>query len=490
MQSRREFLRTVALGSLAFLLPCCSRVNNQTAPPNILFIMADDMGYGDPGCYNPESKAPTPTIDRLAREGMRFTDAHAPGAVCVPSRYGLLTGRYPFRMTREPGTSLIAPDRMTIGTLMQEHGYHTGCVGKWHLGFDGGTKLDRDFSTPMRGGPVDRGFDYYFGIPASLDIPPYYYIENDQVVEPPTDHIAASSSEGWSPIQGAFWREGGIAPGFTHREVLPEFAEKAVSFLDQHSQNHRDQPFFLYLALAAPHTPWLPGEDYEGDSGAGMYGDFAVHVDAAIGRVLSTLVELGLQQNTLVVFTSDNGPVWYDDDVEEFRHDSAGMLRGMKGDIWEAGHRMPFIARWPGHIRPGSESGETICFTDMLATFAGILEVDLPPEAGADSYNILPILLEEEYEQPLREATIHYSTARFFAIRQGRWKLVPHRGSGGFSEPRRITPGPGEPEGQLYDMEVDPRETTNLYQDRPEVVKRLSALLDSYRQQDRTVSSR
>ncbi len=487
-QSRRDFLRTMALGSVAFMLPGCSGNYRRAERPNILFIMADDMGYGDPGCYNPESEIPTPNIDRLAREGMRFTDAHAPGAVCVPSRYGLLTGRYPFRMTREPGESLIIPDRMTLGTLLQQHGYHTGCVGKWHLGFDGGTRLDRDFSKPMRGGPVDRGFDYYFGIPASLDIPPYYYIENDRVVEPPSDHIGANYSEGWSPIQGAFWREGGIAPGFTHREVLPRFADKATAFLEQHSQNTPDQPFFLYLALAAPHTPWLPGEKYEDSSGAGMYGDFVVHVDAAIGRVLNTLEELGLEQNTLVVFTSDNGPVWYDDDVQEFRHDSAGMLRGMKGDIWEAGHRMPFIARWPGRIRPGSESAETICLTDMLATFAGILGERLPPEAGADSYNILPVLLEEEYEKPLREATVFYSSRRFFAIRQGKWKLIPHRGSGGFSEPREFEPGPGEPEGQLYDMETDPGETTNLYQDRPEVVKRLSSLLERSREQDRSVN--
>ncbi len=472
--TRREFLQVFSAASVGFLLSgCSSSVSNQRYP-NIVLIVADDMGYGDASCYNPDSQIPTPNIDSLAQDGMKFTDAHAPGAVCVPSRYGMLTGQYPFNMPEIRDEPRITSGQLTVGGLLQDAGYFTACVGKWHLGFDGGTKLDRDFSEPMTGGPVDRGFDYYYGIPASLDIPPYYYIENDQDVQPPTDQIGANSSEGWSPIQGAFWREGGVAPDFEHDEVLPRFIDKANEFLDTHAEERADQPFFLYLPLAAPHTPWLPSEKYEDSSGAGMYGDFVRQVDAGIGDVLSKLDELELVENTLVIFTSDNGPVWYDNDTREFDHDSAGMLRGMKGDIWEAGHRMPFLARWPGRIQPGSESVETICFTDILATCADLVgnaDAEIPEE----SVSILPALLDEDYQAPLRETTLHQSSRGFFAVRKGKWKLIDGRGSGGFTRPSRIEPEEGEPAGQLYDLEADLREENNLYQDHPEVVKELMA---------------
>ena len=484
--NRRAFLKTLALGSMALALPGCRSTPGAPASPNILFIMADDMGYGDPGCNNVESKVPTPHIDQLAKEGMRFTDAHAPASVCVPSRYGLLTGRYPFRMSRDPAGSLIAPERMTLASLLHNHGYRTGMVGKWHLGFDGGTS-DRDFSKPMRGGPVDRGFDYYFGIPASLDIPPYYYIRNDHCVDPPTDNIGEHHSEGVTPIQGAFWRGGHIAPGFSHKEVLPEFAEKASQFLQDHHQSTPSRPFFLYLALAAPHTPWLPTEKYRGLSGAGDYGDYTAEVDASIGRVLQTLDDLDLRDRTLVIFTSDNGPVWYDQDVVRWHHDSAGGLRGMKGDAWEAGHRMPFIARWPDRIKAGSTSDEVICFTDMLATFAAIVGADLPRDAGEDSYSILPVLREQPYNKPLREATVFYSSRRFYAIRKGPWKLIQGRGSGGFSVPHDVEPEPGEPAGQLYNLQEDPDESDNLYAEYPKMVDDLTNLLQRYKSTGRSV---
>jgi arylsulfatase A-like enzyme len=444
--------------------------------PNIVFIFADDMGFGDPKCFNGESKISTPNIDRLAAGGIRFLDAHAPASVCVPSRYGLMTGRYPFRTAiKWNNDRVIEKGRMTLASLLKKNGYHTGAVGKWHLGFEGGKKVD--YSKPMRGGPTDCGFDYYFGIPASLDIPPYYYVENDRCVSPPTERIESNYTKGVSRIQGAFWRGGGVARGFKHDEVLPKFARKAVSFIESHQADakNKDRPLFLYLPLAAPHTPWMPTGKFAGSSKAGMYGDFVSQVDDAVGRVLAALDRCKLTDNTLVIFTSDNGPVWYAVDVKKYGHSSVGRLRGMKGDAWEGGHHMPFVAKWPGKIKPATSSDEVICFTDMLATFAAIVGDKLPANAGEDSYNILPAMLGEKYDKPIRQATV--TKAGFFTIRQGKWKLILGRGS-------------GEPKGQLYDMKTDPGETTNVYKDHPGIVERLTKLLDKYKKDGRSVSPR
>ena len=477
--NRRSFLKDVGMGAatlcLGELFTACTK---KPAKPNIIFIMADDMGYGDPGCYNPQSKTPTPHIDRLAGQGIRFTNAHAPGAMCIPSRYGLLTGRYPFRRTRSRDTkSLIEPGRMTLGTLLQKHGYRTACVGKWHLGFD--NLKDIDYSQPFRGGPVDRGFDYFFGMHASLDIPPYYYIEDDRCVEPPTDSIEASHSEGVTPIQGAFWREGRIAPGFKHDEVLSLFTDKAGAFIK--SQESAGAPFFLYLALTAPHTPWLPTGEFRGQSEAGDYGDFVAQVDASVGRIMKILDETGLAGNTLIFFTSDNGPVWYEQDVERYDHRSTHFLKGSKGDAWEGGHRMPFIARWPGRIAPHSKSDENICFTDMLATFAALMGDKLPENAGEDSFDILPALIGKGYERPLRGAIVIENRA----IIQGDWKLIFGNGQGGLSlRYSRKELDESETQGQrgeLYNLKEDPAERLNLYERRPETVRRLTDLMETYR---------
>ena len=483
-QTRRAFLRNIGLGAAALIVPrAILAAVDKPVHPNIVFIFADDMGFGDPKCFNAESKVPTPNIDRLAKEGIRFLDAHAPASLCVPSRYGLLTGRYPFRTAiKWNNDRVIEQGRMTLASLLKSSGYHTGCVGKWHLGFAGGRKLD--YAKPLRGGPLDCGFDYYFGIPASLDIPPYYYIENDRCVAAPTGRIGESHSQGVRSIQGAFWRGGGIAEGFRHDEVLPKFTEKAVAFIDKHQAARSNKPFFLYFALAAPHTPWLPTGKFRGSSLAGDYGDFAAQVDGAVGQVLGALDRHKLTGNTLVFFTSDNGPVWYAEDVKRYGHRSVGPLRGMKGDAWEGGHHMPFVARWPGRIKPDTTSDEVICFTDMLATFAAIVGDKLPADAGEDSYNILPALLGQKLRQPIREATV--TKAGFFAIRQGRWKLILGRGSGGFSKPRRIRPKPGEPKGQLYDMANDPGERNNVYKDHPDIVDRLTKLLEKYKKQGRS----
>jgi len=439
--------------------------------PHVVVILVDDLGYGDPQCFNPESKIDTPHIDSLAREGMRFTDAHAPGPLCHMSRYGLMTGRYPFRtdVSRWPRQPLIDADQVTIASLMREAGYQTAMVGKWHLGFK-----EQGYDQPLPGGPVDVGFDSYFGIRASTDIPPYFYIRGNQAVAPPTDEIAANSSAGWSPIQGEFWRAGGIAPAMELKDVLPRFTEEAIEVIEDHHASQTTKPLMLYLAYPAPHTPWLPSPEFVGKSQAGMYGDFAMMVDANVGRVLDAIDAAGMKDNTLVIFTSDNGPVWYEEDVQRFGHDSSGGLRGMKGDAFECGHRMPFIARWPAQVKAGSVSHQTICFTDFLATFADLTHQTMPQDAGPDSFSFLPVLQGQQPEdQPVRDALLIQSSSGMMTIRSGDWKLITGLGSGGFSHPRTIQPGPGDPAGQLYHLADDLGETNNLYTSHPEVVEPL-----------------
>ncbi|MEO2050100.1 MAG: arylsulfatase [Pirellulales bacterium] len=450
--------------------------------PNIVFILVDDMGYGDPGCYNPASKIPTPHIDSLAREGMRFTDAHAPGPLCHMSRYGLLTGCYPFRTDVEVWRKqpLIDADQMTIASLLKSSGYRTEMVGKWHLGFK-----ENGYDLPLPGGPVDRGFDGFFGIRASTDIPPYFYIRNNRAVELPTNEIEENHTVGWAFPQGAFWRKGHIAPNFDLKGVLPRFTDEAVKVIEDHAKSATDAPLFLYVAFPAPHTPWLPAHEFLDSSGASMYGDFSVMVDSMVGRVLAALKDAGMSDNTLVIFTSDNGPMWYEKDVERFGHDSSGGLRGMKGDAWECGHRMPFIVRWPGRVAASSISNQTISFTDMLATFAAIVDVELPPEAGPDSFDFLPALLgDQPEEQPIRDALVIQSANKTMTIQSGDWKLITSLGSGGFSKPSRIEPSQGDPQGQLYNLAEDLGETNNLYLDKPALVKRLLNRLTEIRDAD------
>ncbi|MCL4181327.1 MAG: arylsulfatase [Verrucomicrobia bacterium] len=438
-------------------------------PPHLVVMLVDDMGYGDPGCYNPDSKIPTPHFNRLAAEGMLFTDAHAPGPLCHPSRYGLMTGRYPFRtdVSRWPTRPLIEEQQVTLPSLLRDAGYATAMVGKWHLGF-----AENGYENPLPGGPVDRGFDSFFGIRASTDIPPYFYIRGNRAVMPPTGRIEANTSPGWSPIQGAFWREGGIAPDLELSEVLPRFTDEAISVIER--RRDAGKRLMLYLAYPAPHTPWLPSPTFQSKSGAGLYGDFLMMVDHEIGRVLAALESAGMFDETLLVFASDNGPVWYPTDTARFGHDSAGGLRGMKSDAWEAGHRMPFIVRWPGTVRAGSVCDQAISFTDLLATAAEVVGLELPAEAGPDSFSFLPALKGGTFR---RAPIVMQSGSGFMTIRSGRWKLIEGLGSGGFSQPSRIKPGPDDPAGQLYDLTADPAETTNRFAGEPAVVERLRAEL-------------
>jgi arylsulfatase A len=485
-ERQRMTLTAVGIAVLMYLVNVVDAAAKPGKAPNVLFVLVDDMGYGDPGCYNSNSKIPTPHIDRLAAQGMRFTDAHSSGPLCHVSRYGLMTGSYPFR--GEPGAwrrkPTIESDQLTVGQLLQSAGYRTSMVGKWHLGFD-----ENGFENPLPGGPVDRGFHTYFGIRASTDIPPYFYIKGNRAVSPPTDRISANDSEGWSPIQGAFWREGGIAPGLDLKYVLPRFTNEAIDVIWNHRRNDAESPMFLYLAYPAPHTPWLPSSKYIGKSGAGMYGDFMMMVDDNIGRVLDALDEAGMANDTMVIFSSDNGPVWYDRDVEKYDHDSSGGLRGMKADAWECGHRMPFIVRWPGKVKQGSVSDQLIGFPDVMATLAGVSGAALPSKAGPDSFDFSSVLLGEQPEdKPIREFLVVESGGGIATIRSGQWKLITGLGSGGFSEPRKVKAEAGGPSGQLYHLGKDLGETNNLYLKEPGVVSRLAKELKRIRSVESTRS--
>ena len=458
-------------------------------PPNVVIILADDLGYGDPRCDNPDSKIPTPNLDRLASRSMRFTDAHSPSAVCTPTRYGLLTGRYCWRTELTSGVlwgrspALIEPGRATIASMLGGRGFDTMGVGKWHLGLGSGEETD--YGEPLRPGPVTVGFDRYFGIPASLDMEPYLYIRDDGVVSPPTEQV--EGSEHRRQGGGGFWRAGGIAPGFRHVDVLPEIEREAVAFLDDREGD--GDPFFLYVPLSAPHTPWLPLDEYRGRSGAGDYGDFVAQVDATIGRILGALDRSGRSDETLLIVTSDNGAHWPESDIERFDHRANGPWRGQKADIHEGGHRVPFLARWPGRVEAGSTCDATICLTDLMATVASATGTDLPPGAAEDSFDLTPLLLGESSDGPIRPPVVHHSAQGMFAVRVGDWKLIEGLGSGGFTPPRRIDPstlGPGAPEGQLYNLADDPGERHNLWNDRPEVVSRLHSRLDAIRDAGRT----
>lgn len=521
-----RILSPIRSAGLAILLTT-SACPAAAALPNVVVFLADDLGYGDPQCLNPESKIPTPNIDRLSQQGMVCTDAHSASSICTPSRYGLLTGRYCWRSKLPTGITwywdppLIDRDRLTMGRMFQENGYATACVGKWHLGWDwplkDGTyisddfdgvllpwnqrdKIGRqiDFTRPIKDGPTTRGFDYYFGTSVP-NFPPYCFIENDRTVGIPTlpkpkDMFGRS----WGPM----------IEGWKLEKILPTLTEKAVGYIDRHAADKRKQPFFLYFASTAPHTPILPDDSFQGKSGAGPYGDLVHQVDWTLGQILEALERNGFADNTIVVFTSDNGspqragdPLLHGKDafapgavVETYGHNSSHIYRGMKWNIWDGGHRVPLIVRWPGHVASGSRQDQTVCLTDWMRTFAGVLNHELPDNAAEDSYNLTP-LLRGKSDEPVREATVHHSSmagpkmeiGNGFAIRQGKWKLIHGVGPHGRVKTRVKNLPDDHPPGELYDMQADPGETTNLWNQHPEVVERLVALLQKYQQDGRSV---
>jgi arylsulfatase A-like enzyme len=406
---------------------------------------------------------------------------HSPSSVCTPTRYGILTGRYCWRTRLKSGVlqgyspSLIEPGRLCVPGMLKREGYYTAGVGKWHLGL--GDREKTDYTQPLRPGPLDIGFDSYFGIPTSLDFEPYLFFENDRPVEQPTSTTPGATQ----PPRGVFWRAGAIAPHFQFPEVLPTLTDRAVSIIRERARTPQ-QPFFLYFALSAPHTPWVPVQPFLGRSKAGLYGDFVAQVDDTLGRVLGALDGSGQADNTLVVFTSDNGAHWTPEDKAAWPHRANANWRGMKADIWDAGHRIPFLARWNGKIKPGTVSNQLGCLTDLMATAADIAGFKLPNNAAEDSYDLLPALLGRA-RAPIRNAIVHHSNRGMFSIREKNWKLELGLGSGGFSAPVTMEPTPGGPEGQLYDLASDPAETNDVYLKHPDVVARLTALLDRYRNQ-------
>lgn len=516
MNPFRTLLRSAALGlGLLAAWPSAAMADHHEAKPNIVFILADDLGYGDVGCYNPEAKAPTPNIDRLAREGMRFTDAHSPSTVCTPTRYSLLTGRMAFRngmkgvFTGAGGPCLIKEDRLTIAGMLRDQGYTTAMFGKWHIGLtfydkdgkpitkNGLEAVKRiDYSQPITGGPIDRGFDQFFGTACCPTTDWLYaYIDGDKIPMPPT-RIVDRKPLPKHPYSRDN-RPGMIAPGFDLEEVDMVFLQKSLEFLESHKQKSPDKPFFLFHSAQAVHLPSFAGRAFKGKTEAGPHGDFIFELDYVVGRLMSKLDQLGYGENTLVIFSSDNGPEvpTVIDMRKTYKHDGARPWRGIKRDQWEGGHRVPFIARWPKKIKDGSTSAQTICLTDVMATCAALTGATIPPNAAEDSYNILPVLLGQAGDKPVREYTLHQTISLALAIRHGNWKYLDHKGSGGnnygregewgmkqFALPERAPDAPG----QLYDLSKDPGETTNLYNEYPEIVKALKGKLEEYKTSGRS----
>lgn len=448
--------------------------------PNVIFIMADDLGYGDLGCYG-AAKIPTPNIDRIASEGMRFTDAHASSAVCTPSRYSVLTGRYCWRSPLKRGVlwgfspPLIERDRLTVASLLRQHGYATASIGKWHLGLnwttvDGsepepeGDGRNIDYAAPLTGGPNSLGFDYSFNISGSLDMSPYCFIENGCVVDIPT-----VEKNPYNPQQ----RPGLMSPDWRDEEVDVTFAQKAVTWIEDRAQE--GLPFFLYLTPSAPHRPCMPPDFIKGSSEAGRRGDMMVLFDWLVGQIDEALQRLNILENTLIIITSDNGAKATDYFGNSWDHKANGDLRGQKADIWDGGHREPFIVRWPDQVAAGGTSHQLVCLSDLMATCAAILGTDLPEDAGADSRDILPVLRGRE--QAVRDSLVHHSWDGMFSIRRGAWKLIEGLGSGGFTDPARIDARPEGPTGQLYNIHEDIAEQDNLWLAYPEIVDELNRIL-------------
>ncbi len=504
-----------------------SPVGGRATRPNVVIILADDLGWGDLNCYNPDGMIPTPNVDALAREGMRFTDAHTPAAQCSPTRYGLMTGRYAWRTRMKTGVlphfakPLIGKKRLTLASLLKSNGYATAGVGKWHLGWGWQTKpgqtinpsswnakqVDKiDFTKPLAASPLDHGFDYYFGIGSSNNMLPYCYIEGNRVVQPPT-------TKRKSPVYDTETGVGLVSPDYVSEQIDQVLWTKAKAWLDKHFKTTPDKPFFLYLPTSAIHRPCLAVKEFRNKSKAGLHGDKVVELDDIVGKLMATLKAKGCRDNTLVIFTSDNGAMpgdpegalrhyarndwgkrWdakklldrKDEGVYKanpkqksgwltYGHKVNGPYSGYKTGIYEGGHRVPFIVRWPGKIKAGTVSDEIICMVDVLATVANVLQVDLPNNAGEDSYSILPVLLGRKLDKPLREATIMTPWSTMKSVRQGPWKLIMGKNSGGFGMARKVSTA-----GQLYNLATDPGEMTNLYTKHPEKVKALTAIYEKY----------
>lgn len=512
--------------AILFILRCgFDRLPAATAAepslPNIIIIYADDLGYGDLSCYDTDCAYKTPRLDRMAAEGIRFTDAHSPSTICSPSRYGLYSGQQIYRSTGggggafegPSGPSYLKPGTLTIGQMLQEKGYRTGVFGKWHVGLTwrdkngerlrGGFKnsllIDYEKSTPLPDGPNARGFDESFVTPNCPTTDPLYvYIENG-MVPVPADHRHQRSN---LPNPGGKWRwdndEGWVAPGYKFVEADLLFFEKTRSFIEQHRAKTPDQPFFAVLSTQIAHAPVLPAAEFSGATKAGPRGDFVWELDVIVGRVLDLVDELGIDQETLILFNADNGPetVHVDWMRQDHNHDAAGGWRGMKRDAWEGGHRVPFIARWPGRIPARQVCDQMTNTTDIFATLASVVGYRLPDDAATDSFDMLPAMLGTQ--DPKTSIRPHLLTQSFrgeFQLRQGNWKYCDHPGSGGNNYSKgpllkyAIADHAPDAPGQLYDLERDPRETTNLFDEQEAKRIEMKALLERLKSSGRSAPS-
>jgi arylsulfatase A-like enzyme len=440
--------------------------------PNIIFILADDMGYGDVSIYNENSKIATPNIDNLAKAGVQFTDAHTSSAVCTPTRYGILTGRYNWRSRLKESVlygydkALIPQSRKTLPSFLKENGYNTAGIGKWHLGWDWNNieaGVDSiDYSKNVANGPSTLGFDYFYGFSGSLDMPPYVWVENDMPTMVPTKSTVDKGKQSW-------WREGLTADDFSHEQVLPHITDKTVQYIEENA--NKEKPFFIYMPLPAPHTPILPTEAFRGKSGLdNEYGDFVMMVDAMVSRIMTTLKEQGIADNTILIFTADNG-CSNQADFEQLAtkgHDPSYVYRGHKADIFEGGHRVPYIVRWPNKVKPG-KSDQLVCTTDLFATVADVLGVNFADNVAEDSYSFLS-LLNVPSDKTKRTSIVHHSINGSFAYRKAEWKTIFCADSGGWSDPKPNSEGVDKlPLFQVYNLAKDIGEEKNVLAPNPKI---------------------
>jgi arylsulfatase A len=499
---------------LPLVLTLCGRwaLAASDTKPNILFILADDLGYGDVSCYNSESKVPTPQIDRLAREGMRFMDAHSPSTVCTPSRYSLLTGQMAFRINYRGvfegvgGPCLIKENQPTLPQVLRSRGYATAMTGKWHVGL---SFLDRDGQRITKGGvegvkmidysraipdaPIHRGFDRFFGTACCPGTDYLYaFIDGDRIPVPPTAMLDKSKLP--QHPYSLDNRTGMIAPDFDLEEVDMLFLKKSTEFLEQHAKRQPTKPFFLLHCTHAVHLPSFAAKQFQGRTQAGPHGDFIHAFDSIVGELIKTLDRLGMAENTVVMVSSDNGPETTSvvHMRTDYGHDGARPWRGVKRDQWEGGHRVPFIVRWPGKIAPGSTSDQTVCLTDVMATCAAITGAALPENAAEDSFDLLPLLLGKGSGAGGRMHTLHQTISLALAIRRGPWKYLDHRGSGGNGyekgelKPFALADSAPDAPAQLYNLDSDPGERVNLYFKHPEIVRELKDLLENSKARGRS----
>jgi arylsulfatase A-like enzyme len=486
----------IKLSKLTFVISIClisiiTCKSQEKQQPNIIYILADDLGYGDVQSFNPEGKIATPNLDEMATNGVKFTDAHTSSAVCTPTRYGILTGRYNWRSTLKSSViggyskSLIKQNRTTIADMLHTQGYNTAFIGKWHLGWDwnledGQSSINFnklkiepkvDFKKPITNGPSTHGFDYSFGFCGSLDMAPYVYVENDMPTMAPTEYTANKKKK--------FWRKGLTSDDFVHQTVLQDLTDKAVTYIGKQAKEKK--PFFLYFPLPAPHTPILPSEEFLGKSKTNEYGDFVMQVDDVVGQIRKELKRQGISENTLLVFVSDNGcsPKADFKELAEFNHKPSGFFRGYKADIFEGGHRVPFIIEWPAKSLKNSSTDRTICTTDFFATCAEITGYKIKDNEAEDSFSVLSLITEKS-NRDIRKYTVHHSISGDFAIRNGDWKLITCPGSGGWSypSPKYIRKQKLElPKMQLYNLKEDISETKNLIAEHPKKAAELKAAL-------------